>query len=114
MSIDTIHAVLEGLRDSGAPTIFSVVYEYPDNKDNRAKGRVGKTTKINCRFHVRAYLRGGKKAYDDREKDMYTVCSLSIINKNIHLPKAIRPNPYRSLHKDNIKELRIYGKVLYA
>lgn len=110
LSRQSIVNKLMKLKDSNSTRIFTVAHRYRDNAQNRKLGRVGKVRTTNCAFNVGAYEVGGLPAYDPKEKRLFWVCDMGIINANKDKPREERPNPYRSIGWDEIVNVRMDGQ----
>jgi len=70
-------------------TIFSVDF---------IKRTTGEERHMVCRLGVKSHLKGGKKAFDDQEKNLLTVYD-------------VQKSGYRSIPLDAIIRVKIHGKV---
>lgn len=108
---EEIISILQDMEDSGIPQFFSIVVRYRDNKENRRKNRVGKLREFNCAMNVTGYESGGDYKYFPRDKDLFWVCDMGIVNANREKPKNERPNPYRSIAYEGIVRVKTGGEV---
>lgn len=103
--------MLMNLKQSNSTQVFTVLFKYTDNAENRKKGRVGEIRSLNGAFHVKKYLAGGPPAYDPYEKGMFVVCDMQVVRMNRKTPDGQKPRPYRSFHWADMVGLKTGGEI---
>jgi hypothetical protein len=85
--------LLENIRENSPNEIFSVNF----------KKRSGELRKINCRFNVRKFLKGGERKYDPSDHNLICVADMALIRKG--------EIPYRSIPIEGITKINTRGQV---